>query len=437
MSPRTRIRLFCILVLLLATDKASSSSATPATMPSVAAANTGATQNGALKIVFSDLDGTLIHYPVGSGDDDVGNDTSEANTGVLEFPPSSTGLKGVISTKTLSLVRTIRKGGNSGTNVKFVLVSGMRTPTLLQRLPYLPRADAYCSENGGRIFYPIGSDEDGGENGNGHDDVFWVTPHRFRDEGNDKHSDDDGYFRPFGIREDLDWKRTMEEAMTGIHEPEDSHSYSSFGSAKLQQVADDPSSPASTVPLEERSGLLWDLARELATKGIATDIKGYATCFRVNQKQQSNTANRIDQLALLLEEPPWNAATDGNRIVSSVNLKCVDFYPSCSGKKNCCLYLAKKFFPEDCAAHGRSSGGRSAPEDFLSRHAVCLCDDDNDLEMALACSHAYLPDVSSATMGDAIQNSRYEGRFTVTRSSSIEGINASDLALETIVSDRL
>ena len=35
-----------------------------------------------------------------------------------------------------------------------VLLTGARTATLLQRLPYLPAADAYVAENGGRIFYP-------------------------------------------------------------------------------------------------------------------------------------------------------------------------------------------------------------------------------------------------------------------------------------------
>ncbi len=35
-----------------------------------------------------------------------------------------------------------------------VLLTGARTATLLQRLPFLPAADAYVAENGGRIFYP-------------------------------------------------------------------------------------------------------------------------------------------------------------------------------------------------------------------------------------------------------------------------------------------
>ena len=35
-----------------------------------------------------------------------------------------------------------------------VLITGARTSTLLARLPFLPAADAYVAENGGRIFYP-------------------------------------------------------------------------------------------------------------------------------------------------------------------------------------------------------------------------------------------------------------------------------------------
>ena len=35
--------------------------------------------------------------------------------------------------------------------------------------------------------------------------------------------------------------------------------------------------------------------------------------------------------------------------------------------------------------------------------SVCLCDDDNDVEMALACSHAYIPALSSDTMEETIQ----------------------------------
>lgn len=43
----------------------------------------------------------------------------------------------------------MRKGG-----IKLVLITGARVSTLLQRMAYLPAADAYICENGGRIFYP-------------------------------------------------------------------------------------------------------------------------------------------------------------------------------------------------------------------------------------------------------------------------------------------
>ena len=52
-----------------------------------------------------------------------------------------------------------------------------------------------------------------------------------------------------------------------------------------------------------------------------------------------------------------------------------------------------------------------ALELFLSKHSICLCDDDNDLEMALACQHAYLPDISSQSMMDITQ--KYPKHFTI------------------------
>ena len=90
--------------------------------------------NFPLNFVFSDVDGTLVHYPkekLHQEDDDHDND-------VIHLPPSSTGMRGVISSKTLKLCQSLRHE----CNVKLVLVSGMRTSTLLKRLPYLPKADA-------------------------------------------------------------------------------------------------------------------------------------------------------------------------------------------------------------------------------------------------------------------------------------------------------
>ena len=69
--------------------------------------------------------------------ENIPDDSSE----ILKLPPSSTGMRGVISGRTLSLTQDIRKKG-----VKMILVSGMRASTLFSRLPYLPRADAYAVE---------------------------------------------------------------------------------------------------------------------------------------------------------------------------------------------------------------------------------------------------------------------------------------------------
>jgi hypothetical protein len=44
----------------------------------------------------------------------------------------------------------------------------------------------------------------------------------------------------------------------------------------------------------------------------------------------------------------------------------------------------------------------SSSDDLLSNHCVCVCDDDNDLEMALACHHAYIPAISSTSMEEVI-----------------------------------
>ena len=278
-----------------------------------------------IKIVFSDLDGTLIHYP------DPEEGSKEKKGELLEFPKSSTGLVGVISAKTLSLVDEIRNQNN----VKFVLVSGMRTSTLLQRLPYLPRADAYCSENGGRIFYPVESniDDDKDEtkriirsidgDGDG-EDIFWIHPKRYGHDGKTKQGGDPHRNRPFAIREDKAWRKKMTTAIGG----------DSFGPFSIQETFDDPAS--SSLPLNERDGLLWDFARDLIhNHEFVLDTKGYATCFRVNKKQQTSedVVEKFEpsEISALLNKTPWK---DKATIASSVNLSCVDFYPSCSGKKN-------------------------------------------------------------------------------------------------------
>lgn len=54
-----------------------------------------------------------------------------------------------------------------------------------------------------------------------------------------------------------------------------------------------------------------------------------------------------------------------------------------------------------------SSSTTTSPEKdllLLSQRSICLCDDDNDLEMALACWKAYLPSVTSVSMAQAARD---------------------------------
>ena len=57
-------------------------------------------------------------------------------------------MQGLISVKTLTELAAIRSEGTL-----LVLLTGARTSTLFSRLPFLPAADAYVSENGGRLFF--------------------------------------------------------------------------------------------------------------------------------------------------------------------------------------------------------------------------------------------------------------------------------------------
>jgi len=75
----------------------------------------------------------------------------------------------------------------------------------------------------------------------------------------------------------------------------------------------------------------------------------------------------------------------------------------------------------------------------MSSESVCVCDDDNDIEMALACSHAYVPALTSGTMEETIRKNPTQ--FTQTfKQGSITSTLATDAALQLIydgVSDLL
>jgi hydroxymethylpyrimidine pyrophosphatase-like HAD family hydrolase len=158
---------------------------------SSAASASTSTDTDALKIIFSDIDGSLIHYPKQHD-----KTQQDDNNKILELPPSATGLRGIISSQTLATCRDLRvKKG-----VKLVLVTGARTSTLLNRLPYLPKADAYCTEAGGRIFYPVDIDSNDEEL---FQSQLTYTPLEY----SGAIADD---LKPFGLREDRKWRERME-----------------------------------------------------------------------------------------------------------------------------------------------------------------------------------------------------------------------------------
>ena len=67
----------------------------------------------------------------------------------------------------------------------------------------------------------------------------------------------------------------------------------------------------------------------------------------------------------------------------------------------------------------------------LSSESVCICDDDNDIEMALACTHAYIPALTSESMEETIR--RNPTKFTQTcQQGTITSTFATDAALQLI-----
>jgi len=279
-----------------------------------------------LRIIFSDIDGSLIHYPKNDDDETMQSLEDDHNNQILALPPSATGMKGIISSKTLATCRDLCQKG-----IKLVLVSGMRTSTLLNRLSYLPKADAYCVESGGRIFYPtevaLWEDDD-----TSNPFQQW-TPLEFS-------GAQPADLKPFRLREDRNWRKRMEldEAAGGngyagnevfsnrcdeLDEDDDDEEClidydNPYGFPKQEEV----------IPVRERKGALWNFARKLQEKGFVLDTKSYSTCFRVNQKHQKEPAREKFQALLKgdIVHPP--------ELGKSTNLGCIDFYPVSSGKRN-------------------------------------------------------------------------------------------------------
>lgn len=382
-------------------------------------------------VVFSDVDGTLVHYPPhlelnnGGDDDDDGNDGSDGDGGgnddeILRLPPSKTGTRGEISARTLQLCGKLRRRGTNN-NTPLVLVSGMRTSTLFQRLPYLPRADAYACESGGRVFYPqpvVANDADDDDDST--NEAVIVRPIPFAGAAPPD-------LEPYILQEDME-RRSAMASISGTDGYDDA------------------------IPPLERVGKLWDHARTLTKRGYVVDARGYATSFRINRKLQDPklfaAEAPFDFDAFVESSSRGEGVPEG--LACSTNLGCVDFYPRVSGKKHCCEYLVRKLLRNDdgTSDNDHRDGSNHVDNDdaattaTLSENALCMCDDDNDLEMALACRRAYFPSITSEsvrrTVDDVADGGKDpQGKLVVTENTErgIVETKSTEAALELVLEE--
>jgi hypothetical protein len=229
-----------------------------------------------VEVLFSDLDGTLVHYPDDFGeyasivaeDDDAKtatvryNETGETRGCVVLS--SMTGGKAYLSTNTVALLRQLR-----GLGVVFVIITGARTSTYVRRRPLLPPAEFEFFENGGRKL-AAGS-------------------------------------------LDPDWTDSFAEQVGPIAE-------------RVELLPADLPAPA------ERAGSLWGLYREMAADGWCVDARDYTTNFRVDiDKSEGKT---VEQYHAAVE---GKLAPRG--LATSFNLGKADIYPAGSGKANAAAHI--------------------------------------------------------------------------------------------------
>jgi hydroxymethylpyrimidine pyrophosphatase-like HAD family hydrolase len=169
------------------------------------------------RVLFTDLDGTLVHYASHTLPGTPPYESSD----LLTLPPSTTGLAGTISAATLSGLARLR----SLPGMHVVIVSGARSSTLDRRLPYLPACDAVAAEGGGRL--------------------HWCG--RRAAAGTPVLAD---------LTEDVAWR--------GVH----------------AETAGPPTQ-GEGVPPAQRVGVLWDFFRALTADGWTPDAAAYTTAFRL------------------------------------------------------------------------------------------------------------------------------------------------------------
>jgi hydroxymethylpyrimidine pyrophosphatase-like HAD family hydrolase len=286
-----------------------------------------------VQVVFTDVDGTCVHYAGDGGSNGLAVEarerrasTSGTRTGdslavrggvrigqiqavvsqgprgearpteLVALPESSSGSRGLISCTTLDSYDRIRHEKGK----LLVVISGCRYSTLLERLPFIPMADVYACESGGRIFYKSASGV---------------------------------------LYEDVEWNEGMKDQLE-----------------ELMRCKEE----------------VRELARSFGEGAVKVDDRSYTTAFRVRRVDKCAKDTTMDDVQRLIR-------TTYPGLDSTFNLGCLDVYPKRSGKKNAAVHIA------------RQAGGWD-----LASHAVFLCDDDNDIELANEVKRVYLPNMSPA-----------------------------------------
>jgi hydroxymethylpyrimidine pyrophosphatase-like HAD family hydrolase len=255
----------------------------------VAAGSANCNNHCAVHCLFSDVDGTLVHYPKDFNEyATIVSEDDIANTATIRYNisgeerecvvlTSMTGGKAYMSTATVSIVERLRAMG-----VLFVIITGARSSTYLQRRRVLPRADYEFCENGGRMLA-------------------------------------DGVLVP-------NWTDSFEDQVGSIADR----------CAVLPPGLDPP---------ERRDGSLWDLHNKMKADGWKIDARDYVTNFRVDVAKSVGKSVDDFYAATAAELAP-------RKLASSFNLGKADIYPAGSGKANAAANVLriKGWSPSDAVA---------------------------------------------------------------------------------------
>lgn len=228
-----------------------------------------------MKVLFSDLDGTLVHYPKEILEyADISDADPSTNIVTITYRhtgefrecvtlTSKTGGSSYMSLRTKELIAELR-----ATGVVFVIITGARTSTYISRGPHLPPADFEFFENGGR------------------------------------------------------------KLADGMLDPE----WSDRFLPQVGPIADRTNLLPELLPPEKRDGTLWNLYCEMVADGWKIDTRDYTTNFRVDVKKTDGKTAEDFQAVVERECSRRNLA-------SSFNLGKADIYPIGSGKANAARHV--------------------------------------------------------------------------------------------------